>query len=200
MKSMSVWLLVVIGCPVILFASVKWYQSRFTRLPVLVHPLHRVADFRLLDQQGDAGTRKHWEQRIVVADFFFTHCPVVCPKMTRSLKEVQRTFAGDSTLLIASFSVDPDRDSVPRLQQYALRMDISGNWKLYTGNKKEIYHLARNSFKVVATDGDGGPGDFIHSELLVLVDKQQRIRGYYNGTDPAEVSVLLRDVRRLQRE
>jgi protein SCO1/2 len=113
---------------------------------------------------------------------------------------VQQTFGGDSELLIQCFSVDPERDSVSQLRLYAERMDIQQNWQLITGSKKEIYKLARNSFKIVATDGDGGPDDFIHSELLILIDKDKRIRGYYNGTEATEVDNLLRDINRLKKE
>jgi protein SCO1/2 len=103
-------------------------------------------------------------------------------------------------LLINSFTVDPERDSVGQLKSYAGKMDIHDNWQLITGEKKEIYKLARKSLLVVATDGDGGPNDFIHSELLVLVDQAKRIRGFYNGTDDAEVNNLLRDIKRLEKE
>jgi protein SCO1 len=120
--------------------------------------------------------------------------------MTRSLKKVQQLYADEKDLLISSFSVDPERDSAARLKEFAERMDIKDNWQLITGDKKEIYKLARNSFKIVATDGDGGPDDFIHSELLVLVDKEGRIRGYYNGTDGEDVNNLLRDINRLKKE
>jgi protein SCO1/2 len=120
--------------------------------------------------------------------------------MTRSLKNVQGLYAGDKELLLTSFSVDPERDSVDQLKQYAEKMNIRDNWLLLTGSKKEIYMLARNSFLITATDGDGGPQDFIHSELLVLIDKQKRIRGYYNGTLPSEVDNLLRDISRLKKE
>jgi protein SCO1/2 len=120
--------------------------------------------------------------------------------MVRNLKKVQQLYAGDPLLLINSFTVDPERDSVGQLKSYAGKMDIHDNWQLITGEKKEIYKLARKSLLVVATDGDGGPNDFIHSELLVLVDQAKRIRGFYNGTDDAEVNNLLRDIKRLEKE
>ena len=118
----------------------------------------------------------------------------------RNLKKVQQLYAGDEELMINSFTVDPERDSVGQLLEYATRMDIQKNWQLITGSKKDIYKLARKSFLVVATDGDGGPDDFIHSELLILIDKQKRIRGFYNGTVSGEVDDLLRDINRLKRK
>ncbi len=118
--------------------------------------------------------------------------------MIRSLKRVQQVYANDPQLLINSFSVDPERDTVAQLARYASMVDIRNNWQLITGNKKDIYKLARKSFLIVATDGDGGPDDFIHSELVVLIDKEKHIRGFYNGTDEGEVTNLLRDIKRLK--
>jgi protein SCO1 len=202
MKKYNVWLFVaaVVLLPMGVFAVVKWYEHGYTKLPVFGGQNHTIADFQLVDQHGATTSLKSWDDKIVVADFFFTHCPVVCPKMTRSLKKVQQLYADEKDLLISSFSVDPERDSAARLKEFAERMDIKDNWQLITGDKKEIYKLARNSFKIVATDGDGGPDDFIHSELLVLVDKEGRIRGYYNGTDGEDVNNLLRDINRLKKE
>jgi len=202
MKKYSTWLFVaaIVLLPLTVFAIVKWFEHGYTRLPVYGSEGHRIDTFHLTDQQGVAVSLQQWKDRIVVADFFFTHCPVVCPKMTRSMKKVQQTFAGDEDLLLASFTVDPERDSVVQLQRYAERMDIGKNWQLLTGDKTAIYRLARKSFLIVASEGDGGPDDFIHSELLVLVDKEQRIRGYYNGTDEADRNNLLRDLARLKRE
>lgn len=116
------------------------------------------------------------------------------------MKTVQQANFNKNDLQLVSITVDPERDNASRLNAYAKNMDIKGNWQLLTGEKKQIYKLARNSFKVVATDGDGGPDDFIHSELLVLIDKEKRIRGYYNGTLPDEVETLLKDMERLRRE
>ena len=116
------------------------------------------------------------------------------------MKYVQQANFTNTDFQLISFTVDPERDDVARLNDYALNMDIKNNWQLLTGEKKQIYRLARNSFKIVATDGDGGPDDFIHSELLVLIDKKKRIRGYYNGTLEQEVTTLIKDIERLRRE
>lgn len=201
-KKYSIWLFVaaVVLLPVGVFAIVKWYEHSFTKLPVLGPEHHSIADYQLVNQYGATTSIKDWNDKIVVANLFFTHCPVVCPKMIRNLKKVQQLYAGDEELMINSFTVDPERDSVGQLLEYATRMDIQKNWQLITGSKKDIYKLARKSFLVVATDGDGGPDDFIHSELLILIDKQKRIRGFYNGTVSGEVDDLLRDINRLKRE
>ena len=169
-------------------------------LPILVNKGHQISDFQMINQAGKPVTTDNWKNKIVVVDFFFTHCPTICPKMTKHLKMVQQSFVNDSNFLINSFSVDPDRDSTVRLAAYASQFNIRGNWDLLTGNKKEIYRLARKSFLIVATDGDGGPNDFIHSEKLILIDREKRIRGYYNGTNENEVKQMIKDISRLRKE
>ena len=142
-----------------------------------------------------------WKDKIVVADFFFSHCPTICPAMTRNLKKVQAAFKNEGNVLINSFSVDPVRDSATQLKAYSRRMQIdNSNWHLITGDKMGIYRLARESFMIVATDGDGGPGDFIHSEKLVLIDRQKRIRGFYQGTSESDTERLINDIKKLKDE
>jgi protein SCO1/2 len=201
-KNYSIWIFVaaVVLLPMGVYAIVKWYENRFTQLPIMGGSGHVIEDFTMLNHHGSTTSSADWNNKIIVADFFFTHCPSICPKMTRSMKSVQQANFNKSDLQLVSITVDPERDNASRLNAYAKNMDIKGNWQLLTGEKKQIYKLARNSFKVVATDGDGGPDDFIHSELLVLIDKEKRIRGYYNGTLPDEVETLLKDMERLRRE
>lgn len=210
-KPPTIWLfaLIVFVIPVAVFAGIDWYGKKHGKLPILgpvtkqdgKAKYHRIADFALVNQEGKELTTAAWDDKIVVADFFFTHCPVVCPAMTKNLEKVQRSFANDAEILINSFTVDPERDSAAQLKWYSNRFSIdNSNWQLLTGDKKEIYKLARNSFMVVATDGDGGPEDFIHSEKLVLVDKQKRIRGYYQGTNDKEVDQLIIDIKKLKDE
>lgn len=212
MKSKSqTWffLLLVIGLPFSAYAVYTWYNSNFQKLPVYGKErfvngkaeAHRIADFELTNQEGEAKGTKEWDNKIIIADFFFTHCPSICPKMTRSLKQVQKEFKNDHDILINSFTVDPERDSSSQLKRYSKKFEINtSNWQLLTGNKNGIYKLARNSFMIVATDGDGGPEDFIHSEKLVLVDKKRQIRGYYDGTSELEVKQLIKDINKLKHE
>src|SRR5687768_17033043 len=120
--------------------------------------------------------------------------------MARSLKRVQEAYGGDPGLLFASFSVDPERDRPEQLRSFAAKFGITGSWQLLTGEKKALYRMARNSFRIVATDGDGGPDDFIHSEKLVLIDNQKRIRGYYDGTSEKETDQLIHDIKKLKNE
>lgn len=200
------FIMMVIGLPVAAWAMMNWYQNKYEPLPVIPGKTgnkqeHRVHDFQLLNQEGKMQSLAGWKDRIVVVDFFFTHCPVICPKMTGNMKKLQQAYGPGTDVWFASFTVDPDRDSSARLKNYVRQFELdTRNWDLLTGEKKELYRQARNSFMVVATDGDGGPGDFIHSDKLVLIDKQQRIRGYYDGTDNGEVNRLQNDIKKLQHE
>ena len=189
----------VLVVPFAIYGLVSWYQNRFERLPVLGLQGHVISDFHFKNQYGTDVSLQDWNGKIVVANYFFTHCPSICPKMMYQLKRVQ-AYGGLKNLVITSFTVDPERDSVGRLREYAAKFDIKKNWHLLTGDKKLLYRLARNSFLITATDGDGGPGDFIHSDKLVLIDAQKRIRGFYDGTDEADVNHLIADLKKLAEE
>ena len=207
--SIKLFIAAVFVLPLSLYALISFYENKIQSLPVLGKSVeingkeiqHRIADFTFTDQDGNTYSNKDWGNKIVVADFFFTRCPTICPKMTNSLKEVRNAYINDPDILINSFTVDPGNDDATVLKTYAKKSGInSADWKLLTGDKKEIYKLARNSFFVTTTDGDGGPGDFIHSEKLILIDQQRRIRGYYSGTDSNEVSQLIQDIKKLKNE
>lgn len=193
--------LFVLVIPVTIFAILNFYENTLRRLPVLGQPGHRIEDFHLVNQEGQMKSTKDWQRKIVVADFFYTHCPTVCPRMTNNLKIIDDHFKNDDHVRINSFSVDPVHDSAGQLKKYISQFALkTTRWDFLTGSKKEIYKLARNSFMVVATDGDGGPDDFIHSDKLVLIDGQKRIRGYYDGTDKKEIGQLVKDIKRLENE
>ncbi|RYY99705.1 MAG: SCO family protein [Chitinophagaceae bacterium] len=200
--SRSSWLftLAVLLIPFSVYGLVKWYEGRFQRLPVLAPTDDRVAAFVLQNQEGKTVRGASWTGKIVVANFFFTHCPVVCPKMMYGMKRVQAYGKADG-LRLASFSVDPERDSVAQLASFAEKRNIRGNnWDLLTGDKRTIYSLARHAFRLTVAEGDGGPTDFIHSEQLVLLDRAGRVRGYFKGTEEPEVNALLRAIEKLSRE
>ena len=160
-----------------------------------VKKYHRIADFSLLNQNGDTITQENYRNKIYVADFFFTTCPTICPIMTANLVEVQAALANDSEVLLLSHSVTPEIDSVAQLKKYAIEKGVNdAKWNLVTGDKKQIYELARKSYLAVQEDGDGGPFDMIHTENFILVDKQRRIRGFYDGTKEEEMDRLLLDI------
>ena len=196
------WLFVVavLVVPVTFFLVISWYENNQQQLPVFAVNTNDQISFSLLNQRGEVVTNDSFKNKILVVDFFFSHCPSVCPKMTQNLKLVQNAFAGNSTLMINSFSIDPERDSVARLAKFASRFQVTGNWNFLTGKKEVIYRLARKTYMVDASEGDGGPEDFIHSDKLVLVDSHGRIRGFYNGTERSDAEQLIKDIKRLKKE
>lgn len=157
---------------------------------------HQVKNFSLTNQLGQKINLDDYRNRILVVDFFFTSCPTICPTLTSHLKMVQEAFNKHDTLVqILSLSVDPERDTVQKLKAYADKNNIDPkNWWLLTGDKKEIYDLARYEFFVNAVQGDGGPDDFIHTEKFVVIDKDRYIRGYYNGLDTNDVRRMVNDI------
>jgi len=160
-----------------------------------VKKYHTVADFSLLNQNGQTITQEDYREKIYVADFFFTTCPTICPVMTKNMALLQEQILDDDDVMLLSYSVTPEIDSVPQLKKYALEKGVvDRKWNLVTGNKKQIYELARKSYLAVKDDGDGGPYDMIHTENFILVDKERRIRGTYDGTNPDEIKELLQDL------
>ncbi|RDY60049.1 SCO family protein [Flagellimonas nanhaiensis] len=160
---------------------------------------HSIADFELVNQNGETITQENYKDKIYVADFFFTTCPTICPIMTKNMAEVQDAILEDDDILLLSHSVTPVIDSVPQLKKYALEKGvIDAKWNLVTGDKKQIYQLARKSYLAVKNDGDGGPYDMIHTENFILVDKERRIRGFYDGTNSEEIAKLLEDLETLK--
>ena len=164
-----------------------------------VKKYHKIKDFSLLNQNGHKITEEDYNNKIYVADFFFTTCPTICPIMTENMGYLQNKLIDNPEILLVSFSVTPEIDSVQQLKKYALEKNvIDSKWNLLTGDKKEIYDLARKSYLVAKDDGDGGKYDMIHTENFVLVDKEKRIRGFYDGTNQSEMDKLLNDIRILE--
>ncbi|MFT6866980.1 MAG: protein SCO1/2 [Cyclobacteriaceae bacterium] len=160
--------------------------------------IHTIAPFKFVNQNGDTVTADNFTDKIYVANFFFSICPGVCPKMNGNLKLVQETFATDDRVKILSHSVMPWVDSVAQLQKYAIRNDINPDiWQLVTGDKEDIYQLARESYFADEGFGKGLTTleDFLHTETVILVDRQRRIRGIYNGTLPMDISRMIDDIR-----
>src|SRR5699024_4736885 len=142
-----------------------------------VRKYHTIDDFKLINQNGDTITQADYEDKIYVADFFYTTCPTFCPQLTESMKKVQDATKDDDEIKLLSHTVTPEIDSVPVLRNYADENGvIDGKWNLVTGMKKDIYELARKSYCVVKEDGDGGEYDMIHTENLALIDKSKHIR------------------------
>lgn len=164
-----------------------------------VRKYHIIRDFKLLNQNGDTITQANYEGKIYVADFFFTTCQTICPIMTDHMLILQEKLKNDPNVLLLSHSVIPTADSVAQLKKYALEKGVNDKkWNLVTGDKKQIYDLARKSYLVAKTQGDGGPFDMIHTENFVLVDSKKRIRGFYDGTKPEDIQQILKDIRLLE--
>ena len=166
-----------------------------------VRKYHKIADFKLINQNGDTITQKNFDGKIYVADFFFTTCLTICPVMTDHMIKIQEKTADDPNVKLLSHTVFPVADSVPVLKKYAEEKGvIDTKWDLVTGDKKQIYELARKSYLATKSTGDGGKYDMIHTENFVLVDPDKRIRGFYDGTDPEAIDKLLHDIRVLEKE
>ncbi|MGG7035199.1 MAG: SCO family protein [Flavobacterium sp.] len=160
-----------------------------------VSKYHTIADFSFTNQNGKTITQKDYEGKIYVADFFFTTCQTICPKMTTNMVEVQKAFAKNQKVMLLSYSVLPDQDSVPVLKIYALEKGvIDGKWNLVTGDKKAIYGIARKSYLAVKTSNIAEMYDMVHTENFVLVDTKKRIRGFYDGTNKEEIQRLIEDI------
>ena len=160
-----------------------------------VRKYHTIADFKLINQNGDTITENDYKDKIYIADFFFTTCPSICPIMTDNMVKIQQHILNDDEVMLLSHSVTPDIDSVAQLKRYSLEKGVNDKkWNLVTGDKKHIYELARKSYLAVKDDGDGGPYDMIHTENFILVDKERRIRGFYDGTSGEEMEKLLSDL------
>lgn len=160
-----------------------------------IRKYHKIADFKLINQNGEEITQQNYQDKIYVADFFFTTCQTICPIMTGHMKEIQERLQDDNDVLLLSHSVTPKIDSVARLKKYAIEKGVNdAKWNLVTGDKKQIYDLARKSYLAAKSDGDGGPYDMVHTENFILVDKKKHIRGFYDGTNPEEIDRLIEDI------
>ncbi len=166
-----------------------------------VSKYHKIADFSLTNQNGKTITQADYKDKIYVADFFFTTCQTICPIMTDHMAQIQKAIMDDDEVMLLSHSVTPQIDSVAQLKHYAMEKGVNDKkWNLVTGDKKQIYELARKSYMAVKTDGNGDEYDMIHTENFMLIDKKKQIRGYYDGTNPDDIDRLLEDIIVLKRE
>jgi protein SCO1/2 len=164
---------------------------------------HSVDDFKFQNQLGDTVSMAALPGKVIVADFFFTRCPSICPKLTANIKKLQDALSSKDQfkqlnpafIQFLSFSVDPERDSVKVLKAYADKFGVNpDHWWLLTGPKKEIYNFSINELKLGLADGEGVDSNFIHTQKLVLLDKEHVVRGYYNGLDSMDLNKLANDM------
>lgn len=212
MKKKFIILIFLLTFPSILYVVLTTGKHRFVHLPYYGEKIladngkdtiyHSIPSFKFVNQNGDTVSDKTYDGKIYVADYFFTTCKTICPKMTSELIRVQEKFAYTNGMVqILSHTVNPENDSVPVLKAYANMVHADQKmWNFVTGDKKQLYDVARNGYLLNALEGDGGPDDFIHSELFILVDKEKHIRGIYDGTKITEVSKLIDGIKVLMAE
>jgi protein SCO1 len=178
--------------------------------PVMVNPelvdstvqhigrYHTVSDFSFVNQNGEIVTNKDYKDKVYIADFFFTTCPTICPKMTTNMKLLQGLFQDEPRVKLLSHTVTPEIDSVPVLKKYAISQGVDDHkWNLVTGDKRQIYEMARKSYLAVKLGSPDELYDMVHTENFVLVDQKRRVRGFYDGTNPDEIQRLAKDIKLL---
>ncbi|WOD44935.1 SCO family protein [Hwangdonia lutea] len=162
---------------------------------------HKIADFKLINQNGRTITQNDYKDKIYVADFFFTTCQTICPIMTDHMAQIQKEIMNDNDIMLLSHTVTPEIDTVAQLKRYAQKKGVNDDkWNLVTGDKKQIYQLARKSYLAVKDHGNGDAFDMIHTENFMLIDKKRQIRGFYDGTNPEDIDKLLNDIEVLKAE
>ena len=190
----------LIGVPALAFVGVEAYNSLNRSLPVInpnpkEEQTHRIPAFAFVNQNGDTVRQADFKGKVYVANFFFTACPSTCPPMMENLTRVQKRFQDTGQLAILSHTVDPKHDTVEALHAYAQEYGVrEDQWDLVTGSKASLYTMARNAYDVASLEGGDGLAGFVHSSKLILVDRQQRIRGYYDGTEKQAVNELMKDI------
>ncbi|MBP6334392.1 MAG: SCO family protein [Bacteroidia bacterium] len=156
---------------------------------------HFISDFSFTDQTGKEITQNDFKDKYYVTDFFFVRCEGICPIMTNQMKRVYDKFKSDDRIRFLSHTVKPEQDSVSVLAEYAREHGADPSiWHFVTGDKKSLYQMARKSYLVTVSEGDGSQEDLVHTQFFALVDPQRRIRGYYDGTDSLEVDKLIHDL------
>ncbi len=211
-------LIVLLAVPVFIFVFLKMFGHNYYKLPYLMPEIddtgqvmmrgadtvfHKIPVFQLIDQNGQKFSSEQTKGKIYVAEFFFTRCGTICPKLTTNLTRVQSLFANDPNILIVSHSVDPKHDSSAVLLKYAQKYDAKiGKWFFLTGDKKYIYNLAIKGYKLPAADASeydkkikSIDETFIHSEKLLLIDKEGYVRGIYDGTYSPDVERLIAEIK-----
>lgn len=209
MKKYQLPILIAAG---IILVAVLYIQKQQNKEPIRKLPYygppelndktkHTIPSFTFINQYNEPVTKKDVEGKIYVTDYFFVTCKSICPIMAKQMKRVYDEFKNDNEILILSHTVNPEEDNVPILKRYAENHGVfDKKWLFLTGDKKQLYELARKGYLITVEEGDGGPDDFIHTQNFALIDKHGHIRGYYDGTDSAEVSKLIVDIKVLKQE
>ena len=162
---------------------------------------HMIPDFSFTNQDGETVTQETFKDKIYIADFFFTTCPTICPIMKTQMLRVYEKYKGNPDVLILSHTIDPKYDTVEVLHEFADRLGVSSDtWHFVTGDQDKIYDIGQNSYMVTAREDPDEPGGYLHSGAFLIVDKQRRIRGIYDGTKAEKVDILMKDINKLLKE
>jgi len=182
--------------------------DHYTEADLAIIGENKVPDFSFTNQHGETITNTSYNDKVYIVEFFFTTCPSICPIMNRNMVKIQNEFFGNPNLAIASFSIDPENDTVQVLKEYADSYGITNPyWHLLTGDKELIYNLANNGFNIYAAESDEAEGGFEHSGMFALIDKEGNIRSridengnpiiYYDGLDDKGIQMLKEDIKKL---
>lgn len=162
---------------------------------------HQIGDFSFVNQDSIVVTQDTFKDQIYIADFFFTSCPTICPIMKTQMLRVYDTIQDLNDVMILSHTIDPEYDTVALLRDFAERLGVtSDKWHFVTGEKEKIYEIGQRSYMVTALEDQSQPGGFVHSGAFILVDKERRVRGLYDGTKPDQVDRLIRELAILRKE
>lgn len=205
------WLLVLVPAIFVTWYFLQRMENRPVRYLLYFGPknalktsdtlYHSIPEFEFVNQYGEKVTNSTFKNKIYVTEYFFTTCQSICPVMNDNLQTIYSEFKNEPDFMILSHTVDPETDSVPVLLDYAKRHGVSDRkWQFVTGEKTKLYELARKGYILNAEEGNGGPEDFIHTQNFALIDKDRHIRGYYDGTDSAEVRRLSSEIKLLLNE
>lgn len=162
---------------------------------------HKIADFAFVDQDSTWITNETFSNQIYVADFFFTSCPTICPVMKKEMLRIYEAYENNDEVAILSHTIDPKYDDVAKLNEYAKRLGVkSDKWHFVTGVQEDIFELAETSYMVVADTDEDAPGGIVHSGAFLLIDRQRRVRGVYDGTIAEQVDLLIEDIKKLTKK
>lgn len=177
------------------FLQLETVEREVDGKKVIDSSFRTIPAFKLLNQDSVVVTEKNFDGTIYVADFFFTSCPTICPVMHRNLLKVYQKYKGNPEVKLASHTIDVKYDTPSRMKKYATKLGVEGTqWEYLWGTRDEIYALAERNYLVAAQEDKNAPGGFVHQGYLVLVDKEKRIRGAYDGTQDKEVAQLMNDM------
>jgi len=156
---------------------------------------HTIPDYKLVNQDSNWITPETFEGKVYVADFFFTSCPTICPTMKKEMLRVYEAYKNNDEVSIISHTIDPEYDTVALLKDFAEKLDVKApKWHFVTGEKEAIYELGQKGYMVTAMEDENEEGGYLHSGAFILVDKERKIRGVYDGTKSEEVDKLITDI------